>query len=63
LKIIFERTPQFRQWAVLFGDEQPERSPMAIPSFWKKRQKEGEVIRERGEGYIGIRNRWEEVIG
>lgn len=41
LKIIFERTPQFRQWAVLFGDEQPERSPMAIPSFWKKRQKEG----------------------
>lgn len=28
LKIIFDRTDMFRQWGVLFGEEQPEKSPM-----------------------------------
>jgi|SRR5690606_17834887 len=36
LKIIFERTHDFKQWAVLFGDEQPNKSPMAIPRLRRK---------------------------
>lgn len=28
LKIIFDRTEMFRQWGVLFGEEQPEKSPL-----------------------------------
>jgi predicted PurR-regulated permease PerM len=36
LKIIFDRTEQFKQWGVLFGDERPEKSPMQFPGFRKK---------------------------
>lgn len=36
LKVIFDRTEQFKQWGVLFGDERPEHSPMAVPAFrWR----------------------------
>ncbi|WP_255594160.1 AI-2E family transporter [Pontibacter sp. HSC-14F20] len=31
LKVVFDRTEQFKQWGVLFGDERPGLSPMAIP--------------------------------
>ncbi|HEU4471192.1 MAG TPA: AI-2E family transporter [Flavisolibacter sp.] len=31
LKIIFDRTGNFKQWGVLLGDERPRRSPMEIP--------------------------------
>jgi predicted PurR-regulated permease PerM len=31
LKVVFDRTEQFKQWGVLFGDERPSKSPMAIP--------------------------------
>ncbi len=37
LKIIFDRTEQFKQWGVLLGDERPEKSPMQFPSFRKKK--------------------------
>ena len=33
LKIVFDRSDNFRQWGVLFGDERPPRSPMAFPVF------------------------------
>lgn len=36
LKIIFDRTEQFKQWGVLLGDERPEKSPMQFPRFRKK---------------------------
>jgi predicted PurR-regulated permease PerM len=36
LKIIFDRTEQFKHWGVLFGDERPEKSPMQFPGFRKK---------------------------
>ncbi|BAV08545.1 Predicted PurR-regulated permease PerM [Filimonas lacunae] len=32
LKIIFDRTEMFRQWGVLFGEEQPEKSPLKTPA-------------------------------
>jgi predicted PurR-regulated permease PerM len=31
LKVVFDRTDDFKQWGVLFGDERPSMSPMAIP--------------------------------
>jgi predicted PurR-regulated permease PerM len=36
LKIIFDRSAQFKQWGVLLGDERPEKSPLKVPSFRKK---------------------------
>jgi len=36
LKIIFDRSEQFKQWGVLFGDERPARNPMSFPVFRKK---------------------------
>lgn len=38
LKIIFDRSENFRQWGVLFGDERPAKSPMAFPVFRKTRK-------------------------
>lgn len=35
LKIIFDRSEQFKQWGVLLGDERPEKSPMQFPRFRK----------------------------
>ncbi|OKL38867.1 AI-2E family transporter [Pontibacter flavimaris] len=45
LKVVFDRTEQFKQWGVLFGDERPKRSPMEVPLFRKK----SERIRRRLE--------------
>ncbi len=36
LKIIFDRSDQFKQWGVLFGDENPEYSPMSEPMLREK---------------------------
>lgn len=33
LKVIFDRTDNFKQWGVLFGDERPEHSPMQVPAL------------------------------
>ncbi|MBC8034814.1 MAG: AI-2E family transporter [Chitinophagaceae bacterium] len=38
LKIIFDRSDNFKQWGVLLGDERPARSPMAFPVFRKNRK-------------------------
>lgn len=50
LKVVFDRSEQFKQWGVLFGDERPSRSPMAIPVLrWdtkavrKKLERENEI--------------------
>jgi predicted PurR-regulated permease PerM len=43
LKVIFDRTEQFKQWGVLFGDEKPEASPMEEPEM---RDKSEHVQRE-----------------
>ncbi|HTM98739.1 MAG TPA: AI-2E family transporter [Pedobacter sp.] len=36
LKIIFDRSAQFKQWGVLLGDERPAKSPLTVPRFRKK---------------------------
>jgi hypothetical protein len=33
LKIIFDRTPEFRQWGILLGDSVPQQSPMSHPVY------------------------------
>jgi predicted PurR-regulated permease PerM len=33
LKIIFDRSENFKQWGVLLGDEKPKLSPMSFPAF------------------------------
>ncbi|SIT93670.1 AI-2E family transporter [Pontibacter indicus] len=50
LKVAFDRTDQFKQWGVLFGDERPSRSPMEVPVLrWntkairQKLEKENEI--------------------
>ncbi|MCD8740082.1 AI-2E family transporter [Mucilaginibacter roseus] len=37
LKIMFDRSEQFKQWGVLLGDERPNLSPMNFPAFRKKK--------------------------
>lgn len=36
LKIIFDRSVQFKQWGVLLGDERPEKSPLTVAKYRKK---------------------------
>ncbi|WP_033316950.1 AI-2E family transporter [Pontibacter roseus] len=57
LKVVFDRSEQFKQWGVLFGDERPSRSPMEIPVLrWntdairKKLERENEIEPPHGEG-------------
>lgn len=45
LKIIFDRTDNFRQWGVLLGDERPSRSPMQFHLLRKSNKR----IREKLE--------------
>lgn len=33
LKIIFDRTEQFKKWGVLLGDEKPAKKPLHLPGF------------------------------
>ncbi|WP_316767432.1 AI-2E family transporter [Pedobacter frigiditerrae] len=37
MKIIFDRSEQFKQWGVLLGDERPEKSPMTFARFRSKK--------------------------
>jgi predicted PurR-regulated permease PerM len=39
LKVIFDRSPAFKQWGILFGDERPGRSPMEVPMFRRKSER------------------------
>lgn len=36
LKIIFDRTEQFKKWGVLLGDERPAEKPMRIPAIRRR---------------------------
>ncbi len=36
MKIVFDRTPQFQQWGVLFGDDTPMKNPMRYPKSKEK---------------------------
>jgi predicted PurR-regulated permease PerM len=49
LKIIFDRTQQFKQWGVLFGDERPKRSPMSFPVFRKGSKKVQETLQKQND--------------
>jgi predicted PurR-regulated permease PerM len=49
LKIIFDRTQQFKQWGVLFGDERPKRSPMSFPVFRKGSKKVQETLKRQND--------------
>ncbi|MCY1519951.1 putative transport protein YhhT [compost metagenome] len=49
LKIIFDRSEQFKQWGVLLGDERPAKSPMQVALFRKKKDtatKSGTIRKE-----------------
>ena len=44
LKIIFDRTTNFRQWGVLLGDERPKRSPLQFPVLRKANKRVREKL-------------------
>lgn len=49
LKIVFDRSNNFKQWGVLFGDEQPKYSPMSFPVFrLRSRKVQEELKKESG---------------
>ncbi len=39
LKVVFDRTQDFKQWGVLFGDERPEQSSMEVPVLRQKNER------------------------
>ncbi|RAU82482.1 AI-2E family transporter [Pontibacter arcticus] len=45
LKVVFDRSEQFKQWGVLFGEERPNRSPMEVPALREK----DEVVQDQLE--------------
>jgi len=45
LKIVFDKTPMFRQWGLLLGDENPKMSPIAYPALRLKNRR----VREQEE--------------
>jgi predicted PurR-regulated permease PerM len=45
LKIVFDRTNNFKQWGVLLGDERPTQSPMQWPVFRSKRKDVNEKVK------------------
>lgn len=47
LKIVFDRSTVFKQWGVLFGDEQPKLSPMSFPIFRLKSRKVQEKLEKQ----------------
>ncbi|MCX2741653.1 AI-2E family transporter [Pontibacter anaerobius] len=49
LKVVFDRTEQFRQWGVLFGDERPERSPMEVPPLRTKDKRVKKKLEEQNK--------------
>lgn len=49
LKIIFDRTENFKQWGVLLGDERPEYTPLNRPENRKVMQEIREEIKEESK--------------
>lgn len=49
MKVIFDRTQQFKQWGVLFGDERPKRSPMSFPVFRKGSKKVQDTLKRQND--------------
>ena len=49
LKIIFDRSENFKQWGVLFGDEKPKFSPMSFPVFRLGSRKVRKKLEEQNE--------------
>ena len=49
LKIIFDRSEMFKQWGVLLGDENPERSPMRFPKLRLKNKKLSEKLQKQND--------------
>ena len=49
LKVVFDRTENFKQWGVLFGDERPERSPMDATMLRKKNDYVQERLKRKNE--------------
>ncbi|RVU02596.1 AI-2E family transporter [Mucilaginibacter limnophilus] len=47
LKIIFDRSEQFKQWGVLLGDERPAQSPLKFPSFRNKKSTDKPTTQEK----------------
>jgi predicted PurR-regulated permease PerM len=45
LKVVFDRSENFKQWGVLFGDERPSRSPMEDPAL----REENEIVQDQLE--------------
>ena len=46
LKIVCDRSNNFRQWGVLFGDERPKLSPMHFPVFRLKNRQVQDIIKK-----------------
>ena len=49
LKIIFDRTENLNQWAVLLGDERPTKTPMEFPIFRKGGRRVQKKIQEQND--------------
>jgi predicted PurR-regulated permease PerM len=49
LKIIFDRTNNFKQWGVLFGDERPTRSPLLFPMLRTTNKKVQKKLEEQND--------------
>lgn len=49
LKIIFDRSDMFKQWGVLLGDENPDRSPMRFPKLRLKSKKLTEKLQKEND--------------
>ena len=49
LKIIFDRSEMFKQWGVLLGDENPERSPMRFRLLRSMNKKIGEKLQKQND--------------
>jgi len=49
LKIVFDRTENFKQWGVLFGDERPNHSPMSFPVFRLRSRKVQKKLEEQND--------------
>jgi predicted PurR-regulated permease PerM len=49
LKIIFDRSENFKQWGVLFGDEKPKYSPMSFPVFRLGNKRVREKLEKQNE--------------
>lgn len=47
LKIVFDNSPNLKQWGILLGDELPKRSPMTAPRFLRRKEEKEEKIEEK----------------